>query len=489
MAGQVGVLAFQCVNGKNSLATSGSLRYIWFVRRLGAYVVSLGTRFMDMQLYLPTASEVPVLRRPVARDLIIVIIVTAFTFVASATFELREWLTDFTRPLEPYQIDELPLTFAALLLALAWFSWRRWRQSDIELRLRVAAQRALVEREAQYRTLFMENLAGNALAGSDGTMLLCNPAMARILGLASPEEAVGRNLGDYYSDPALWTSHREALARGEKLEISLLELRSADGSAAKAIARMLPRYSPGKAVELQVYLADITELQLMQKNLADTLAENRLLSQKYLQAQEEERRNLARELHDELGQCLNAIKLDAVSIRELTKGSQPEIEVSASSIVDISNHVYDAVRSMMQRLRPAALDALGLRDAVGELVNQWRRRNPSTDCQLESQGDLVGLGELLNITVYRLVQECLTNVTKHSGATQARVVLERAGPQEVRVTVHDNGRGMDLQEKRTGLGLVGLRERVEALRGRLQLTARPGSGMHLTAYLPAVPAN
>jgi glucose-6-phosphate-specific signal transduction histidine kinase len=150
---------------------------------------------------------------------------------------------------------------------------------------------------------------------------------------------------------------------------------------------MLPRYFPGKAPEPQVYLADISELQLMQKDLADTLAENRLLSQKYLQVQEEERRNLARELHDELGQCLNAIKLDAVSIRELAKGSDPEIEASASSIVEISNHVYDVVRSMMQRLRPAALDALGLRDAVGELVSQWLRRNPGSSCALESRGD------------------------------------------------------------------------------------------------------
>jgi signal transduction histidine kinase len=83
-----------------------------------------------------------------------------------------------------------------------------------------------------------------------------------------------------------------------------------------------------------------------------------------------------------------------------------------------------------------------------------------------------------------LVQECLTNITKHSAATQARVVLERSSPGEVCVIMHDNGRGMDLQEKRSGLGLVGLRERVEALRGRLELTTAPGSGMRVTARLP-----
>ena len=439
---------------------------------------------MNTQLSLPVAPDSPEHRHQVSRDLVIVVAVTVGMFLFSSALELREWLTELTRPLEHYQIDELPLTVAALALSLTWFAWRRWQQSERELRLRVAAQRALVERESQYRTLFMENLAGNTLAGLDGAMFLCNPALAKILGLGSSEAALGRNFGEFYADRGLWEQHREALARGEKLEIPLLDLRRADGAAVKVIARMLARHSPGKPPELQMYLADISELQLMQKELAETLSENRLLSQKYLLVQEEERRNLAREMHDELGQCLNAIKLDAVSICELSKGLQPEIERSASSIVELSNHVYEVVRSMMQRLRPAALDALGLRDAVGDLVDQWRRRNPSVICGFEAEGDLSGFGELTNITVYRLVQECLTNVAKHSRATHVYIGVARTGASEVRVTVRDNGRGMDLHAKRSGLGLVGLRERVEALQGRVELSGALGSGMHVTARLP-----
>ncbi len=322
---------------------------------------------MHTNLPLLLATHVPSHRRQVLRDLLIVAAVTIGMFLLSVLLELREWLTDLTRPLEHYQIDELPLTFAVLALSLAWFAWRRWRQSERELRLRVAAQRALVEREAQ---------------------------------------------------------------------------------------------------------------------LADTLAENRRLSQKYLLVQEEERRNLAREMHDEMGQCLNAIKLDAVSICDLSKGLHPEIERGAGSIVEIANHVYDVVRSMMQRLRPAALDVLGLRDAVGDLVDQWRRRNPSVTCGFESEGDLSGLDELTNITVYRLVQECLTNVAKHSGATHVYIGVARTDASELRITVRDNGRGMDLHAKRSGLGLVGLRERVEALHGRVELTGALGAGMHVTARLP-----
>jgi len=304
-------------------------------------------------LPVPILSASPGHRRQVSRDLVAVVAITVGMFALSSALELRELITDLTRPLEHYQLDELPLTIAALALSLAWFAWRRWRQ-----------------------------------------------------------------------------------------------------------------------------------LQLTQKELEQTLTENRLLSQKYLLVQEEERRNLARELHDELGQCLNAIKLDAVSICELSKGAQAEIERSAGSIVEISNHVYEVVRSMMQRLRPAALDALGVRDAVADLVDQWRRRNPSAMCAFEADGDLAELGELTNITVYRLVQECLTNVAKHSGATHVYVGVARVSPVEVRATVRDNGRGRDANVKRAGLGLVGLRERVEALHGRLELAGAAGVGMHVTAWLP-----
>jgi PAS domain S-box-containing protein len=421
------------------------------------------------------------------RDLLVVAAVTGLAFVLSSVLELREWLTEVTRPVEHYQMDELPLTFAVLALALAWFAWRRWRHAEQELGLRVKAQVALAEREARYRTLFSEDLAGNAIATPSGEILLCNPAMARILGLADVQQAVGRNLAEFYADRHLWPRHRSALERGEKVEVPVLDLVSKDGAAMKAIARILPPISPEHRDELHVYLADISELHLMQRELSDTLAENRLLSQKYLMLQEEERRNLARELHDELGQCLNAIKLDAVSVRDMAQGRHPEVAAAASSIIDLSGHVYDVVRGIMQRLRPAALDALGLHDAIGHLVGQWQRRHRAVDCRFEASGDLADLGEVVNITVYRLVQECLTNITKHAHASAVTVSMQRTGPHEIRVGVCDDGRGMDLNVKRSGLGLVGLRERVEALNGRLSLSSAPGQGLEIVALLPASP--
>lgn len=418
------------------------------------------------------------------RDLLLVAAITLLSFALASAFEFREWLAEITEPLEPYQIDELPFVFAVLAIAMSWFSWRRWRHARNELQLRMQAQAALAERERQYRTLFMEDLAGNAVTTRDGVIDLCNPAMARILGLDHPEQALGRNLAEFYVDREQWRGHRRLAQQGERVEIPVLALEAEDGTPVKVIARLLPHGALGQESGLHVYFVDISALDTMQRQLADSLGENRLLSQKYMMVQEDERRSLAREMHDELGQCLNAIKLDAVSIRGMTRDVLPDAEASANAIIELSGHVYDVVRGIMQRLRPAALDALGLHDAIGQLVGQWQRRNAAVDVRFESSGDLSGLGEAVNITVYRIVQECLTNVVKHAQASHVVVGLHRTGLAEVRVSVRDDGRGFDAQAKRTGLGLVGLRERVEALAGRLTLVAQPGRGVEIGAALP-----
>jgi PAS domain S-box-containing protein len=440
----------------------------------------------DLLVQMPRAAIIPTRNREVARDLLVVGVLTGLTFVLSAAFELREYLTELTRPLERYQLDELPVTLAAFTLLLAWFSWRRWRQAAHELGLRVQAQRALADNENRYRTLFMENLAGNALCTRDGTLLLCNPAMARMLGLSTPESARGRNLFDFYEDPIMAAEHRALLACESRLDIAMLGLVAADGAAVKAMARMLVREEPGADRTAHVYLADISELQLMQRELADALSENRLLSQKYLLAQEEERRHLARELHDEMGQSLNAIKLDAVAIRKYPSELPREVLDSAQSIIEISSRVYDVARGLMERLRPVALDELGLADALQHLIAQWQRRNPELACSVRIEGELDGLGEQINITLYRVIQECLTNITRHARASRAHLLVERKSHASA-LTLHvmDDGVGMDpVRKKPGGLGLLGLRERVEALGGRLEVATSEPRGVEVRVCIP-----
>ncbi|HWH49810.1 MAG TPA: ATP-binding protein, partial [Burkholderiales bacterium] len=293
----------------------------------------------------------------------------------------------------------------------------------------------------------------------------------------------GRRLGDFYAENDLWQTHRDRLLRGDKIELPGLQLRNRDGVPVQVVAKLSARMSPSREPELHVYVTDVTELTLMQSELAGALEENRRLSQRSMQVQEEERRNLARELHDELGQSLNAIKVDAVAIRD-NSATLPEIHRGAVSIIEVSSQVYDVVRSLMRRLRPVALDELGLRSAVQYSVEQWQRRHAGVRCAFTADGELDDLDEQTNITLYRLVQECLTNVAKHAGATQVSISLTRA-VHELRFSFSDNGKGFDPSQRPRGLGLVGLRERAEALGGRLELDSAPGRGVQVKAVIPA----
>ncbi|HEX9450246.1 MAG TPA: ATP-binding protein [Burkholderiales bacterium] len=415
------------------------------------------------------------------RDLFVVGAVTLLTFALSSAFELNEWIEKFTGPREAYQVDELPLTILALALALAWFSWRRSKQVMEQVALRLGS-------EEQYRTLFMENLAGNLLASIDGRIKLANPAAAQLLGFNGADELNGRLLEEFYLDRGQWAMHRDTLLSGGKIELPLLQLRRGDGLVVQVVAKLSSRLSPAREPELHMYVADITDVTLMQTELASALEENRRLSQRSMQVQEEERRNLARELHDELGQSLNAIKVDAVTIRDRSDNAL-EVQRSAKSIIEVSGQVYDVVRSLLQRLRPVALDELGLRSAVEYGIEQWRRRHTAVRCNFSAQGDLDGLSEEVNITLYRLVQECLTNVAKHAQATSVTIALARepGGAQdggEVCFSFEDNGCGFDPGRRRQGLGLAGLRERVEALGGNFDLQSVPGQGVRVRASIP-----
>jgi PAS domain S-box-containing protein len=426
------------------------------------------------------------LRPSMRHDLLVVALVTVLTFLVSSLLELNELLLAATRPYEAYQLDELPVTFLAMAAALAWFSWRRSRQAVEQLDLRLRAQAALIRQEEQYRSLFMEDLSGNLLAGPDGGIRLANPSAARILGLPGSEQLIGKRFGDFYADPSQWLEHRKALLRGEIVDLPMLELRRCDGGIIQTVAKLCAVAGSDRSQELRFYVTDISELTRMQRELADALGENRLLSQRYMQIQEEERRYLARELHDELGQSLNAIKVDAVTIRDQA-ADRPEIRQGAQAIVEVSSQVYGVVRNLLQRLRPVALDELGLVSAVQYSIEQWQRRHPDVRCQFESSGEIDGLPEAVNITVYRLVQECMTNIAKHAQARAVgiRIARERRGvQQQVRVRVDDDGVGFDPSVRRGGLGIVGLRERVEVLGGRFELRSASGRGTRVEATIP-----
>lgn len=233
---------------------------------------------------------------------------------------------------------------------------------------------------------------------------------------------------------------------------------------------------------------ELQRRRIAETQLAGALAENRRLARETLHFQEIERKHLARELHDELGQYLNAIKLDAVSIGD-GKNADPQCVADASqAIIRTVDHVYAAVGEMIGRLRPVGLDELGLVAAIEHCVDQWRQRLPQMRFELSIDGSLDGLSEPLTLTLYRLIQEGLTNIYKHADATRAEIAVERAGvgggKDELRLTVADDGRGMESEARTTRFGLSGMRERVELSGGSFVLTNQPGHGLKFVISLP-----
>ncbi len=221
--------------------------------------------------------------------------------------------------------------------------------------------------------------------------------------------------------------------------------------------------------------------------LVEVLAENRALAQEHLRIQEEERRHLARELHDELGQYLNAIKLDATAIQRQA-GADPT-GAGAAAIVRTVDHLYEVVSGMIARLRPVGLEELGLAAAIEHCVDQWRQRLPQTQFSLILDGALDDLDDALSVTLYRVIQEGLTNLGKHAQATQVRIELQRlsrpAGDDRpLRLRIQDNGRGLNGSASGSRFGLSGMRERVELAGGSFALHSAPGAGLSIEAALP-----
>lgn len=299
-------------------------------------------------------------------DALVVIVATAITIIACATFDLAETLRRLTASWERLQLDELPVVLLVLAAGLAWFAARRYREADRE----IASRRAVEAR------------------------------------------------------------------------------------------------------------------------LALVLADNRRLAQQYLQAQESERKALARELHDELGQYLNVIKLDAVRIRDDRQQlSSSALRECSSAIVENCDHVHRALSALLRRLRPVGLDELGLVAALEHCVETWRARLPAVSLRLIIPEKPVALSEDIALTLYRLAQEALTNIARHSAARHVTIDLEQAASssqsgEEIRLAVTDDGVGADLSLPTGGLGLIGMRERVLASGGLLTLRSEPGRGFALEARIP-----
>ena len=250
------------------------------------------------------------------------------------------------------------------------------------------------------------------------------------------------------------------------------------------------RVTPGGAPELA---AICTRLNHLAATLGDAIEEKRRLAERTVSLQDVERKEIARELHDEFGPYLFALRAHAGALMRLSEVGVPDagaLRRHGAAILEQVNALQQFNRRILERLRPVGLAELGLREALGALLRLWGESHPDMAIETTISLALGETGETAELTIYRVIQEALTNVFRHAGATSVNVSVEPAeqptGLHADRgfalVRVRDNGSGMKPDHK-LGFGLTGMRERILALGGTLTIASDEG-GVTVEALVP-----
>ena len=199
------------------------------------------------------------------------------------------------------------------------------------------------------------------------------------------------------------------------------------------------------------------------------------------QAVEDERGHLARELHDELGALLTAAKLDVARLKSKIDINAPDIAERLHHLVEMLNSGIALKRRIVENLRPSSLTHLGLTAALEILTREYA---DTAGIRIDTHFETVSLPEATELTIYRMVQESLTNIGKYANAQTITITVHKH-PSHVAVQIRDNGQGFDMASiQRSSHGLTGMRQRVEAAGGRLTLASQPGQGTLVSAVLP-----
>ncbi len=285
---------------------------------------------------------------------------------------------------------------------------------------------------------------------------------------------LGMTLGILILNVLIYWPVRRALAPTDRMLAVLERMESGDLSA------RMPRPS---LIELRRIAAGFDHLS---ERLQKTIAEQRHLAQRLLAVREEERRFLARELHDEFGQCLSSVSADAAFITDQARTRLPELLPAAQSVASVTAHMMESLQGILGQLRPVGLEEFGLQAALEQLVGGWQRRMPGCGFSLKCEGPVDGLPPELTISLYRIAQESLTNALRHSAPTHVSVHLRCHPAGGCSLGVADDGSPHPAAQRSSGsgLGVLGMNERVAALGGRFVLSPLHPQGTRVLAEFP-----
>jgi PAS domain S-box-containing protein len=327
---------------------------------------------------------------------------------------------------------------------------------------------SLRESEERYRELFENSRDALYVHDMNGTYTSVNRATETLFGYAR-EDLIGRHFSTllnsgYENHVSEMIYEAEVVTKeGRRIPVEIS-------------SRLI--FANGVAVGVQGCVRDISE----RKRVQDAA---RTYSRRVIEAQEAERRRISRELHDQVGQILTAVKMNLHSLSE--KCSAPEILASIQDNMEVIDEAVDQVRDLSVDLRPLLLDDFGLPIALRWYLDRQQKRCAiATEFTTHSLCEDDRFSSELETACFRIVQEAVTNVVRHARATRIVVTLERNGSDLV-LRIADDGAGFDLSVLRNGaatLGLRGMEERVQALGGLISINSAPSQGTDISARFP-----
>ncbi|HSR50213.1 MAG TPA: PAS domain S-box protein [Acidobacteriota bacterium] len=358
-------------------------------------------------------------------------------------------------------------------------------KEQVEERRRVEAK--LRESEARFRSAFEHATIGMSVVTPEFRFQRVNRALCDMLGY-SAEELTRKSFQDvtHPDDLDIGRDQTQRALEGE-FDSFRLEKRyiHKEGHVRWAyVAASVVRDRDGQPLYLVAQQRDITERRKAEAELRTSHEELRRLSRHLVSAREEERKQIAREIHDELGQALTALKLDLSWMEEELAEDQEALSAHTRGMTNLVDETIRSVRGILTALRPAVLDDLGLAAAVEWQAQEFQERT-KIDCQLDCSAHEIELDQARATAVFRIFQEALTNVARHAEATQVEVKLGEAGGNLV-LNVRDNGKGIEAGQSggTHTFGILGMRERALLLGGQVEIAGQAGAGTTVSLRVP-----
>jgi PAS domain S-box-containing protein len=400
-------------------------------------------------------------------DTLLVIGLVALACFAAAFFDLYEQFGLHTRPLEAWEIDEIPLVLLVLAGSWVWFVYRRRKELAAEINERQRVEQALLESETRYRTLVEASLQGMFIQ-QKGRLRFVNRALASMFGYHSPadllEQAVGLLVAPH--DKARLETNGQATLRGNPHR-SRHEWQGVcrDGTL--------------------IWVESTASLVLWNGESAILTTVVEITERK---RQEQERCKIAYEIHDGIAQLMVSAQQHLDAFAALWQGNEPSAERQLQLGLDRLQQAIVESRRLMTQLRPVVLDALGLMPAVRQTLEELGKE-AGWETEIIGSTEELGLTAEEEMTLFRILQEALTNIRKHAHASKVRVELRRQGEtgEGLVARIQDWGTGFQLDKvsyREQHLGLLGMRERARLLGGTCTIESIPGQG---TAVLISIP--